>query len=96
MGYKRGDPGKIFLFVPEGIRKVTYPPWKDLMGKHAFTSFQRSEFSFTARIFWQNGYKSVDAIKDMDSRERPVGYPYNGSRKGGKEHKERNPDVGIK
>ena len=42
------------------------------MGKHSFSPFTRSDFSFDARIFWLNGYRTVGAIKDMDPRERDL------------------------
>ena len=40
------------------------------MKKHAFGSFSVADFDTTARTFWDNGYQSVTAIRDMDARGR--------------------------
>ena len=45
---------------------------KDLMGKHAFATFSKADFADASRIFWDNGYRTVAAIRDMDSRERDL------------------------
>ena len=44
----------------------------DLLDKHAFLGFSRSDFSRAARMFWPNVYHSVDAAKEMDTREREM------------------------
>ena len=42
----------------------------DLMDKHAFRGFTRTDFDWAARNFWPNGYQSVDDVRGMDTRER--------------------------
>ena len=42
------------------------------MGKHPFTGFTRGDFAQTARTFWNNGYRSVDQVRDMDPKERDL------------------------
>ena len=42
------------------------------MDKRSFLGYSRSGFSRAARLFWPNGYTSVDAASDMDTREREM------------------------
>ena len=44
----------------------------DLSGKHAFRTFSKRDFGYTARMFWGNGYGSVDMTKDVGPRERDL------------------------
>ena len=45
---------------------------KDLMGKHAFAPFPKTDFYDTACLFWKNGYFSIATIRGMGSRERDL------------------------
>ena len=45
---------------------------RELPGKHAFRPFSRRVFGYTARVFWENGYSSVDMIMDVGPRERDL------------------------
>ena len=42
----------------------------DLVGKHPFVGFARDDFAQTARIFWIDGYRAVDQVRDMGQKER--------------------------
>ena len=42
------------------------------MGKHSFSTFSRADFASAARIFWDNGYRTVAEIRDVDSRGRDL------------------------
>ena len=45
---------------------------KDLVGKRPFRGFPKGDFALAALIFWQNGYFSVDMVRDVDAKERDL------------------------
>ena len=45
---------------------------RDLAGKHAFQSFSDSDFQTAARSLVECGYYTVEAVRDMDGRERDL------------------------
>ena len=42
------------------------------MGKRPFVGFTRDDFAQTSRIFWDNGYRAADQVRDMDPEERDL------------------------
>ena len=42
------------------------------MRKRPFFVFRMCDFAPTARIFWNNGYRSADAVRDMRPKERDL------------------------
>ena len=44
----------------------------DLVGKRPFVGFTRDDFAQTARIFRNNGYRTVGQVRDMGPKERDL------------------------